>query len=174
VETPAGCWRAAPGPRSCENRRVQKDSYLDGGSSLRYWIAVAGTNDRPLENDWRSRQAVWVGAQEHVHLFSRRPRISVGDRLVMYASGSPGRFGAGRFFAVREVVSDPEPSGHERWPWKLAVREVVGGPNLDRCPTIDEIDVAAKSLRRQSHIHLDESAGVLAEELLERSYRGLR
>jgi hypothetical protein len=159
------------GPRSqsFENSRVSAGVGVAGRLFVRYWVAVAGTLGRPLENDWRSRQAVWVGAQEHVHLFSRRPRISVGDRLVMYASGSPKRFGAGRFYAVREVVSDPEPSGHERWLWKVGVREVVGGPNLEHCPTIDEIDVAAKSLRRQSHIHLDESAGVLAEELLERA-----
>jgi hypothetical protein len=132
-------------------------------------MAVAGTLDRPLDNDWRTRQAQWVGNQGSVQMFSRKPRIQVGDRLVMYASGSPGRFGAGRFFAVREVMSDPMPSGHERWPWKLEVHEVVTGPNLDRCPTIDQIDVAAKSVRRQSHIQLDGAAGLLAEELLERA-----
>jgi hypothetical protein len=87
----------------------------------------------------------------------------------MYASGSPGRFGAGRFFQVREVLSDPQPSGHERWPWQVLVREIIGGPELERCPTIDEIGVETKSIRRQSHIRLDESAGILAEELLERA-----
>lgn len=136
---------------------------------MRYWIAVAGTLDRPLENHWQSRHAVWEGNRGNVQMFSSKPRIRVADRLVMYACGSPKRFGAGRFFAVREVVSDPQPSGHERWPWKLSVREVIGGPELERCPTIGELGVAAKSLRRQSHIHLDESAGVLAEELLERA-----
>lgn len=133
---------------------------------MRYWIAVAGTAQRPVENHWRSRQARWEGNQGNVHMFRSRPRIRVGDRLVMYASGSPGRFGAGRFFAVREVVSEPQPSGHERWPWKLSVREIVGGPELERCPTLEQIDVEAKSVRRQSHIRLDESAGVFAEELL--------
>ena len=140
---------------------------------MRYWIAVAGTAERPLENHWRSQQARWEGNQGNVHMFRSRPRIREGDRLVMYASGSPGRFGAGRFFAVREVVSDPQPSGHERWPWKLSVREIVSGPELERCPTIEQIDVEAKSVRRQSHIRLEESAGVLAEELLEQESGGL-
>jgi hypothetical protein len=134
-------------------------------------MAVAGTLDRPLDNDWRTRQAQWDGNQGTVQMFSRRPRIRLGDRLVMYASGSPGRFGAGRFFAVREVESDPMPTQHERWPWKLAVREIIGGPNLDHCPTIEEIGVAARSVRRQSHIHLDEAAGILAEELLNEALR---
>ena len=74
---------------------------------MRYWIAVAGTKDHPLDNDWRIGQAVWNRAQGHVQMFSGRPTIRISDRLVIYASGSPGRFRAGRFFAVREVVSDP-------------------------------------------------------------------
>jgi hypothetical protein len=136
---------------------------------VRYWIAVAGTGERPIENHWDTRQARWEGNQGLTHMFSRRPTIRTGERLVIYACGSPGRFGAGRFFAVREVTSDPHPSRNERWPWKLLVREVVSGPELERCPTIDLIGVEAKSLRRQSRIHLDESAGILAEELLERA-----
>jgi EVE domain len=137
---------------------------------VQYWIAVAGTAERPLDNDWRARQAKWEGNQGNVHMFRSRPRIRVGDRLVMYASGSPGRFGAGRFFAVREVVSDPQLSEHERWPWKLSVQEIVGGPELERCPTIEQIDVESTSVRRQSHIRLDERAGILAEELLKQAW----
>jgi hypothetical protein len=136
---------------------------------VKYWIAVAGTGERPLENDWQAEYAKWAGNQGDVHMFPRRPRIGIGDRLVMYASGSPGRFGAGRIFAVREVVSDPEQSGNQRWPWKLGVQDVVAGPELERCPSIDEIGVKASSLRHQSHIHLDERTGMLAEELLERA-----
>ena len=56
-----------------------------------------------------------------------------------------------------------------RWPWKLSLREIVGGPELERCPSIDQIGVEAKSIRRQSHIRLDEKAGILAEELLKRA-----
>jgi hypothetical protein len=137
---------------------------------VQYWIAVAGTAERPLDNDWRARQAKWEGNQGNVHMFRSRPRIRVGDRLVMYASGSPARFGAGRFFAVREVVSDPQLSEHERWPWKLSVQEIVGGPELERCPTIEQIDVESTSVRRQSHIRLDERAGILAEELLKQAW----
>ncbi len=139
---------------------------------MRYWMAVAGTAKRPLDDDWQAVHAKWVGNQGNVQMFSSRPRIQVGDRFVMYASGSPGRFGAGRFFAVREVVSDPEPSKHERWPWQLSVRDVVSGPGLLKfCPTIDQIGVDAKSLRRHSYIGLDEGAGILAEQLLQRPTR---
>jgi hypothetical protein len=134
---------------------------------VQYWIAVAGTGERPIENHWRSEQAQWEAHQGNVFMCKVRPTIRAGDRLVMYASGSPGRFGTGRFFQVREVLSDPQPSGHERWPWKLPVQEIVGGPELERCPTLDQIGVKAKSVRRQSHIHLDEGAGILAEQLLE-------
>jgi hypothetical protein len=134
-----------------------------------YWVAVAGTRERPVENYWWTPQAKWEGNLGTAHMFSIRPRIRVGDRLVMYASGSPKRFGAGRFFAVREVMSNPEPSENERWSWKLSLRELVRGPELERCPTIDRIAVKSTSLRSHSHIRLDTRAGMTAEELLERA-----
>ena len=102
-------------------------------------------------------------------MFAVKPRIRPGDRLVMYASGTPTRLGAGRFFAVREAIADPEPSSHERWAWKVKVRDVKVGPNLPQCPTIDQIGVRPKSLRRHTHIKLDSDAGKLAESLLERA-----
>ena len=55
------------------------------------------------------------------------------------------------------------------WPWKVRVRDIVTGPDLAHCPTIDEIGVGAKSLRRHTHIKLDKDAGVLAETLLDRA-----
>ena len=70
---------------------------------------------------------------------------------------------------MREVVSDPEASSDGRWPWLVKYREIVGGPDLPHCPTIDEIGVSATSLRRQTHIKLDAQAGLLAEHLLERA-----
>ena len=134
---------------------------------MRYWVAVTGTDDDPLPDEWRVRWAKWEEAQGPVHMFTNRPRIRMGDRLVMYATGTPKRLGAGRFYAVREVVFDPESIAHERWAWKVELRDVVAGPDLPHCPTIDEIGVGATSLRRHTHIKLDEDAGSLAEKLLD-------
>ncbi len=136
---------------------------------MRYWVAVTGTLDDPLPDEWRVRWAKWKQAQGPVHMFTIRPTIRTGDRLVMYATGTPMRLGAGRFYAVRAVVSDPEPVVHERWAWKVELRDVVAGPDLPHCPTIEEIGVGAKSLRRHTHIKLDKDAGTLAEALLERA-----
>jgi hypothetical protein len=136
---------------------------------MRYWMAVTGTLDDPLPDGWRGRKAQWEADQGPVHMFTRRPRIRAGDRLVVYATGTPGRLGAGRFYAVQDVISDPEPIEHDRWSWKVTVSDVITGPDLPDCPTIDEIGVSPKSLRRHTHIKLEEEAGTLAETLLERA-----
>ena len=44
---------------------------------MRYWIAVAGTAERPLDNHWRAQQAKWEGNQGNVQMFRSRPRIKV-------------------------------------------------------------------------------------------------
>jgi hypothetical protein len=46
---------------------------------------------------------------------------------------------------------------------------LVPGPRLPSCPTIDDIDVAHTSLKRQSHISLDEDRGKEAERLIARA-----
>jgi hypothetical protein len=40
-------------------------------------------------------------------MFSRRPSVKKGDRLVLYAAGSPKTYGNGRFYAVVEAIADP-------------------------------------------------------------------
>jgi hypothetical protein len=85
----------------------------------------------------------------------------------MYAAGSPSRFGAGRFFAVREVVSGPTASKIGQWSWELAVREIVSVPLLEQCPTVDKIGVEARAVKGKSYIRLkNQAAGPLAEDLL--------
>lgn len=133
---------------------------------MRYWLAVAGTREEPLLDNWYGQVVKWLAKRGPVHMLSRQARILPGDRLVMYASGTPERLGAGRIFAVREAVTVVVPSGDERWPWKVEVRDIVLGPPLPDCPTIDDIGVEAKSVRRQTHIRLKVQAGVLAEQLL--------
>lgn len=99
-------------------------------------------------------------------MFPRRPSIRAGDRLVLYAAGSPAAFGAGRFYAVVEVLADPRPGPVQRWPWEVPTAIIIAGPRLERCPTLDEIGVKSTSVRRHSHIRLSDEQGHRAEELL--------
>jgi len=83
-----------------------------------------------------------------------------GDRLIFYAAGSAKAFGEGRVYAVAEVLSDkPEPSQHERWPWLVRSRILSGVPLLSQAPTLSDIGVSPKSVRRQSHIRLSDEQG---------------
>ena len=89
------------------------------------------------------------------------------SRLVEYAAGSARNFGEGRFFAISEAVSDPEPSPHERWPVQVRTRTLVAGPRLEFCPSVDDIGVMLRSLGRHSHIRLTPEQGERAERLIE-------
>ena len=91
---------------------------------MAWWIKVAGTGEFPYTQErWQKRRAELRRAGSGSSLFPKRPRIARGDRLVVYASGSAAEYGEGRFVAIEEVVSDePEPSGHDRWRWRLHTR----------------------------------------------------
>lgn len=134
---------------------------------MRYWLKVTGTGDRPVEDDWRPRWDEWRREQGEISAFPRRPRIRRGDRLVLYASGSPQRYQAGRFYALEEVLSDkPELGAHDRWGWVLATRLVLAGPLISRAPTLDGIGVRATSVMSKSHIRLTDEQGAEAGRLL--------
>ena len=135
---------------------------------MRYWIKCTGTAEQPFDSDdWRPRKDAWQREQGPISAFPRRPRIAGGDRLVNYAVGSARAFGAGRIFLVEEVVSEePEPGGHERWPWVVEVREIVSVPLLSIAPELREIGVSPRSLSQHSHIGLSPEAGRLAERLI--------
>jgi hypothetical protein len=98
--------------------------------------------------------------------FTRRPRIVPGDRLVTYAVGSARMFGKGRVFSLYEVASEPEPGEHERWCCKVEVRYLAGVPLLSQSPTLDDIGVSPKSMRRHTHIRLTPEQRRRAEELI--------
>jgi hypothetical protein len=136
---------------------------------MSYWIGVAGTREQPLPDGWQNQVKKWLMKRGPVHMFAKRPDIHAGDRLVMYASGTPRRLGAGRIFAVREAVSGPQRSGEERWRWKVEVRDLVLGPPLPDCPTLADIGVKSTAVRRQAAIRLEPDAGFLAERLIERA-----
>ena len=135
---------------------------------MRYWIKCTGTAEHPFDSDdWRPRKRAWQREQGPISAFPRRPRIERGDRLVNYAVGSARAFGAGRIYLVEEVVSaEPEPGGHERWPWVVEVRELVSVPRLSIAPELREIGVSPRSLSQHSHIGLSPEAGRLAERLI--------
>src|SRR5687767_6447270 len=92
-----------------------------------------------------------------------------GDKLIYYAVGAIQLTGAGRLIAVCEVTSEgPELSDHPRWPCKVYVTVRSVSPILSQAPTLHDIGVDAKSVRRQSHIRLTDAQGQRAEELIGR------
>ena len=54
-----------------------------------------------------------------------------------------------------EVVGEPEPVDHPRWPWRIAVEPLLVVPDLDLAPPVESIGVAARSMSQQSHIRLE-------------------
>jgi hypothetical protein len=131
---------------------------------MQYWLLIGGTNEDPVQIDWQAQDQRWPD-QGNSPVFNKRPTIKSGDRLIVYASGSPKRTGAGRIYKVLEVVGEPTPN-EGRWPWRVSTRKIIAGPLLDACPTLADINVNPKSVRRNSHIRLTEEQGILAEELL--------
>jgi hypothetical protein len=140
-----------------------------------WWVKVAGTGESAYTQErWDERRARMSAEGSGPSLFPKRPRIERGDRLVVYASGSASLYGEGRFIAVEEVLSDePEPSGHERWRWRLQTRLIAAVDDLGHAPALREIGVSPKSLRQHSHIRLTDEQGLAALRLIEEA-RGSR
>ncbi|HEX4718766.1 MAG TPA: hypothetical protein VH300_09575 [Thermoleophilaceae bacterium] len=138
---------------------------------MKWWVKVAGTGQSAYTQErWDERRRRMTSGATGPSLFPKRPRIEHGDRLVVYASGSAGEYGDGRFVAVEEVVSDePEPSGHERWRWRLETRLLAAVEEIALAPALRDIGVSPKSLRQHSHIRLSDSQGRAALELLRRA-----
>jgi hypothetical protein len=134
---------------------------------MSWWLKVAGTGRMAYSQErWDERRAAGGGPS----LFPKRPQIARGDRLVVYASGSAALYGEGRFVAVEEVLSDePEPSGHERWRWRLHTRLIAAVDLISHAPALREIGVSPKSLRQHSHIRLTDQQGEAALRLIEQT-----
>jgi hypothetical protein len=135
---------------------------------MAWWVKVAGTGRSAYTQErWDERRALMRRERRGPSLFPRRPRIARGDLLVVYASGSAADYGEARFIAVEEVLSDePEPSGHERWRWRLETRIVAAVDEISHAPALREIGVSPKSLRQHSHIRLTDEQGAEALRLL--------
>jgi hypothetical protein len=109
-----------------------------------YWLKAVGHARGPLSERWLDERPELL----HRTGFPRRPRIAPGDRLVLYASVWR------RVFAICDVVGDPEPREHPRWPWTVAIETLLLVPVLDAAPPVEAIGVAARSMSQQSHIRL--------------------
>jgi hypothetical protein len=112
---------------------------------LTHWLKALGHARGPLPARWLEDGRVEALRRTG---FPRRPRMAPGDRLVYYASVWQ------RVFAVVEVVADPEPREHPRWPWIVRVEPLLVIPDLDAAPPVEAIGVFARSMSQQSHIRL--------------------
>jgi len=94
--------------------------------------------------------------------FPRRPRMTTGDRLVLYASVWQ------RIFGIAEVISEPtlEDPMAARWPWSVRVELLIAVPVLSNAPPVEAIGVASRSMSQHSHIRLEARHLELAIEAL--------
>jgi len=109
-----------------------------------YWLKAVGHARGPLSPDWLDGRPELLRRTG----FPRRPRIAVGDRLVLYASVWR------RVFAICEVVGEPAPRDHPRWPWTVAIETLLLAPVIDAAPPVEAIGVAARSMSQHSHIRI--------------------
>lgn len=112
---------------------------------MAYWLKAIGHARGPLAERWLDDRAELLRRTG----FPRRPRMAVGDRLVLYASVWR------RVFALAEVVGEPEPREHPRWPWTVEIETLLLVPVLDAAPPVESIGVAARSMSQQSHIRIE-------------------
>jgi hypothetical protein len=110
-----------------------------------HWLKALGHAGGPLPARWLEDGSVRSLRRTG---FPRRPRMAPGDRLVYYASVWQ------RVFAVVEVVAEPEPVEHPRWPWIVQVEPLLLIADLDVAPPVEAIGVAPRSMSQQSHIRL--------------------
>ena len=109
-----------------------------------YWLKAIGHARGPLPEDWVDTRPELLRRTG----FPRRPRIVPGDRLVLYASVWR------RVFALAEVIGEPVPRGHPRWPWTVDIEALLVVPVLDAAPPVESIGVAARSMSQHSHISI--------------------
>ena len=99
--------------------------------------------------------------------FPVEPAVSVGDRLVLYASGHA------KFFGVVEVFMPPYLDNRAApWSYRCEVRARLVLDDLARAPALDELRVGRdvrKSVRQQSHIRLSAAEYDAAVDSLERA-----
>lgn len=114
------------------------------------FLKAHGTGDRPMADQWLAAGSWLIDPGRTA--FPRRPRMSGGDRLVLYASVWQ------RVFGIAEVISEPtiqDPMA-ARWPWSVQVELLLVVPVLSNAPPVEAIGVAPRSMSQHSHIRLEE------------------
>lgn len=114
------------------------------------FLKAHGTGDAPIADHWLTAGS-WLLDPGRT-AFPRRPRMTTGDRLVLYASVWQ------RIFGVAEVLSEPttEDPMAARWPWSVQVELLIAVPVLSNAPPVQAIGVAPRSMSQHSHIRLEE------------------
>ena len=114
------------------------------------FLKAHGTAATPLDDDWLAAGS-WLISPGRT-AFPRRPRMTSGDRLVLYASVWQ------RIFGVAEVICEPtrEDPMAARWPWSVQVELLLVVPVLSNAPPLEAIGVAPRSMSQHSHIRLEE------------------
>jgi hypothetical protein len=112
------------------------------------FIKTFGQAGTPPPINWMS-DPKWQDRLTSV-VFPKYPRsVTRGSRLVYYAAGRQ------RFCAVMEVIADePTDTGHERWPYELALRPLIAIPVDDFAPSLGDVGFDPLRVRRQSHVRL--------------------
>ncbi len=112
------------------------------------FLKTHGTAGAPLADHWLAAGSWLIDPGRTA--FPRRPRMTAGDRLVLYASGWQ------RVFGIAEVTSEPTNADPiaARWPWSVAVELLVVVPVLSNAPPLEAIGVAPRSTSQHSHIRL--------------------
>jgi hypothetical protein len=124
------------------------------------FLKAHGTGARPLPDHWLAAGSGLLDPGRTG--FPRRPRMTAGDRLVLYASGWRAIFG------VAEVTGEPTAGAplSPRWPWTVPVELLLVVPVLSNAPPVEAIGVAPRSMSQQSHIRLEQRHLALAFEAL--------
>jgi hypothetical protein len=124
------------------------------------FLKAHGTAEKPMADHWLAAGS-WLVSPGRT-AFPRRPRMTTGDRLVLYASVWQ------RIFGVAEVLSEPtrEDPMAQRWPWSVGVELLLVVPVLSNAPPVEAIGVAPRSMSQHSHIRLEERHLELAVEAL--------
>jgi len=124
------------------------------------FLKAHGTGTAPIADHWLEAGSWLVDPGRTA--FPRRPRMTSGDRLVLYASVWQ------RIFGVAEVISEPtrEDPMAARWPWSVQVELLLVVPVLSNAPPVEAIGVASRSMSQHSHIRLQERHLELAIEAL--------
>jgi len=123
---------------------------------MAYWLKLIGTRDEPVD-DYRLLY-VWYSAHEFDYIVD-------GDKIVLYATGR------GMVFASADVVSDPEDSGNERWPFSVNIQYRQGPLLIADGVHVNDIADANHSslvqeLQHQSFVQISEDEFNRAEALL--------